>query len=725
VLAVTSSDLSATSGVPTSDIRHLRAGGVSVVVDVTRMPSILHWGSDLGDLTPDALQVLEVAGRLHPRASGFDASRALGVLPEAASGWFGSPGITGHRGGRDWSPSFVATGPTTASTSPNGQILVVDANDPDLHLTVRVELELLPSGLVRSRATLTNDDTESYQLDGVNMALPVPSEATEIADFTGRWAKERVAQRHEFTHGSHVRTSRRGRGGFDSQLVYAAGQDGFGFGHGEVWGIHLGWSGNQVVYGERMPSGVGVLGAGEVLLPGELILEPGGSYTTPWLFGSYGVGLDAVTARFHEYLRARPIHPVKPRPVVCNVWEAVYFDHDLGRLVALADAAAAVGVERYVLDDGWFRHRRDDSAGLGDWYVDEGVWPDGLNPLIDHVRGLGMEFGLWFEPEMVNPDSDLARAHPDWILSLPHRMPPQARHQQVLDLGHSDAYAYLLERMDAILTEYDIGYVKWDHNRELVDAGHHPGGTPGVHNQTLALYRLLDELKARHPGLEIESCSSGGGRVDLGIIDHTDRVWGSDCIDALERQAINRGTSSLLPLELIGSHIGSPTSHTTGRTHSLAFRAGTAIFGHLGIEWDMTAMSDADRAELTGWVSLYKQWRGLLHSGRLVRADHPDPAVWVNGVVARDGTSALFSVATMAATVTPSVGVVRFPGLDPDVTYRLHAIAPDGSAPAEPRRRVGPGLPDIVLPGRVLGQAGVQLPPVRPESVLLFAAEAV
>jgi len=507
--------------------------------------------------------------------------------------------------------------------------------------------------------------------------------------------------------------------------VYAAGQSGFGFGHGEVWGIHLGWSGNQQVYGERMPSGVAVLGAGEVLLPGELILEPGVSYTTPWLFGSYGVGLDAVTARFHEYLRARPIHPVKPRPVVCNVWEAVYFDHRLDRLVALADAAATVGVERYVLDDGWFRHRRDDSAGLGDWYVDEGVWPDGLNPLIDHVRGLGMEFGLWFEPEMVNQDSDLARAHPDWILSLPHRMPPEARHQQVLDLGHPDAYAYLLERMDAILTEYDIGYVKWDHNRELVDAGHHPDGTPGVHNQTLALYRLLDELKARHPGVEIESCSSGDGRVDLGIIDHTDRVWGSDCIDALERQAINRGTSSLLPLELIGSHIGSPTSHTTGRTHTLAFRAGTAIFGHLGIEWDMTAMSDADRAELTGWVALYKQWRGLLHSGRLVRADHPDPAVWVNGVVAQDGTSALFSVATMAATVTPSVGAVRFPGLDPDVMYHLHAVAPDGTAAAEPRRRFGPGLPDLVLPGRVLGQAGVQLPPAWPESVLLFAAEAL
>jgi len=722
---VTSSDSTVDSNTPASDVRHLRAGGVSVVVDVTAVPAILYWGADLGDLTPDALHALELAVRLHPRATGFETGRALGLLPEAATGWFGIPGITGHRGGQDWSPSFVTAGPASVTSRSGSDVVIIDAIDPDLDLTVRVEFELLPSGLVRTRVMLTNAGDASYQLDGVNMALPVPAEATEIADFTGRWAKERVAQRHEFTHGSHVRTSRRGRGGFDSQLVYAAGQGGFGFGSGEVWGIHFGWSGNQQVYGERMPNGVAVLGAGEVLLPGELVLEPGDAYTTPWLFGSFGIGLDGVTARFHEYLRARPIHPAKARPVVCNVWEAVYFDPRLDRLIALAEAAAAVGVERYVLDDGWFRHRRDDSAGLGDWYVDEGVWPDGLNPLIDHVRGLGMEFGLWFEPEMVNPDSDLARAHPDWILSLPYRMPPEARHQQVLDLGHPDAYAYLLERMDAILSEYDICYVKWDHNRELVDAGHHPGGTPGVHNQTLALYRLLDELKARHPGLEIESCSSGGGRVDLGIIDHTDRVWGNDCIDALERQAINRGTSSLLPLELIGSHIGSPTSHTTGRTHTLAFRAGTAIFGHLGIEWDMTAMSDADLTELTGWVSLYKQWRGLLHTGRLVRVDHPDPAVWVNGVVAQDRTSALFSVVAMTATVTPSIGAVRFPGLDPDLSYRFHPVAPDGAPAPALRRRFGPDLPDVVLPGRVLGRAGVQLPPARPESVLLFAAEAI
>jgi alpha-galactosidase len=220
------------------------------------------------------------------------------------------------------------------------------------------------------------------------------------------------------------------------------------------------------------------------------------------------------------------------------VWEAVYFDHDLDRLTELARRAAAVGAERYVLDDGWFGSRREETRGLGDWTVSPEVWPDGLAPLADRVHDLGMQFGLWFEPEMVNPDSDLYRAHPEWVLGAA-RLPPSWRHQQVLNLAHPDAYAYILERLDALLTEYDIAYLKWDHNRDVVDAP--------VHAQTLAVYRLLDELRARHPGVEIESCSSGGARVDLGILARIDRVWGSDSNDALERQHIQRWTALLLP----------------------------------------------------------------------------------------------------------------------------------------------------------------------------------
>ena len=215
-----------------------------------------------------------------------------------------------------------------------------------------------------------------------------------------------------------------------------------------------------------------------------------------------------------------------------------------------------------------------------------------------------MEFGLWVEPEMVNPDSDLARAHPDWILATGGRQPVLGRKQQVLNLALPDAYSYIRNRLLALLDEYAISYLKWDHNRDLVDAGHYPGGAPGVHDQTAAVYALLDELKQKHPHLEIESCSSGGARIDFGILHRTDRVWASDSNDALERQSIQRWTGLLLPPELVGAHVGPPRSHTSGRRHDLSFRAGTALFGHFGIEWDIASASEQERAELSRWVTL-------------------------------------------------------------------------------------------------------------------------
>jgi alpha-galactosidase len=202
----------------------------------------------------------------------------------------------------------------------------------------------------------------------------------------------------------------------------------------------------------------------------------------------------------------------------------VYFGHDLERLTRLAERAAQVGVERFVVDDGWFGSRRDDSSGLGDWYVSREVWPQGLRPLADRVRALGMDFGLWFEPEMVNPDSDLVRAHPDWVLGPRARL---SRRQRVLDVANPAAHAYLLERISTLVDEIGIAYIKWDHNRDLHEAQGTTTGTAGVHAQTAAVYRLLDELRARHPGLEIESCSSGGARADLGVLARTDRVWTS------------------------------------------------------------------------------------------------------------------------------------------------------------------------------------------------------
>ena len=633
-------------------------------------------------------------------ANSLDSPQAVSLLPEHSAGWFGVPGLDGHRDGRDWSTRFAVE-----SAERSGDRVEVAAEDKTAGLALRLVIDLDPSGLLRLQATLRNDGPEPFTVDALGLALPVPPEATELLDLAGRWGRERAPQRTPFGVGARVREGRRGRTGADASILFAAGTTGFGFRDGEIWALHLGWSGNHRLYAERLSSGESVLGAGELLLGGEVILAEGEEYRTPWIFASHGDGIDAVSARFHNFLRARTAHPKQPRPVVLNTWEAVYFDHDLDRLRRLADAGAEIGAERFVLDDGWFRHRRSDDAGLGDWYVDEQVWPDGLGPLIEHVRGLGMDFGLWVEPEMINEDSDLARSHPEWILSTGDRLPPPARRQQVLDLT-GPAYDHILERLDALLTEYPIAYLKWDHNRDLVEAGSGPAGSPAVHRQTKAVYELMAELRRRHPGLEIESCSSGGARVDLGVLQHTDRIWASDCIDALERQQIQRWTGALLPPELIGSHVGAPWSHTTGRWHDLSFRAGTALFGHFGIEWDVSRATAEERAELARWITLYKELRPLLHTGTVVRADQPDPAVWVHGVVSTDRRDAVFAVVAMSTALTSPPGRVRIPGLEPGRRYHVAVVGRDDDG--------------VVLTGRALAAAGIRVAAQNPEHLRLL-----
>ncbi|MEV4542141.1 alpha-galactosidase [Micromonospora echinaurantiaca] len=708
-------------------IVHLHRGGTHLVLDARGpgLPRVVHWGGDLGPLDADGLRQLAETSIAPVVPSSFDTPTMLSLLPEASAGWSGRPALAGHRERAAWSTAFRLDDLDVADSGTGSARVTVRAVDADAELSLAVEVELDPTGLLLLRHRLRNTGATAYELRELTPVLPVPPVATELLDLTGRWCRERAPQRHPWPMGAWVREGRHGRTGHDATLLLVAGTAGFGFGHGEVWAVHTAWSGDHVTFAERRPTGESTLGGGELLAPGEVLLAPGAEYATPLLYAAWSdAGLDGLSDVLHTHLRARPGHPRGPRPVTLNVWEAVYFDHDLDRLRALADHAAEIGVERFVLDDGWFRGRRDDTAGLGDWYVDDGVWPAGLHPLIEHVTAAGLRFGLWVEPEMVNPDSDLFRAHPDWVLAVPGRLPPPWRNQQVLDLANPAAYTYLLDRLDALLTEHPgIGYLKWDHNRDLTDAGHH--GRPGVHEQTLAVYRLLDELRRRHPAVEIESCASGGARVDLEILARTDRVWASDCNDALERLAIQRWTGLLLPPELVGSHIGPERSHTTHRVHDLGFRAATALFGHYGIEWDIGSIEPAERVELAAWVALHKRLRPLLHAGRVVRVDHPDPAVWAHGVIAHDRSRAVYAVARLATSVAQVPGPVRLPGLD---RWRRYTVRPAGDVP-------GPATLDRVPPpwlatgatltGAALGTAGLQLPALHPEQALLLEVTAL
>ena len=739
----------------------LRSEGVSVVLDVSagQLPAVVHWGADLGSLERADVEALIISNIDPGGPNTVDAPVRLAILPEHWTGWVGRPGLSGSRTGRAWSPKFTATavrlegesviapdGPPTLINSGAASV-EVDAVDDVAQLSLRVTIELAAGGILRARAEVINIGEDPYAVNDCVIALPIPQNAREILDFAGHWGKERVPQRRSLGVGVHLREGRKGRTGPDAATLLHVGEPGFSFAEGEIWAVHTAWSGNHTHYAERLFTGAQVIGGGELLLPGEVILQSGQSYTTPWIYGSYAHGLDAVARRFHRFLRARDTHPSATRPVTLNVWEAVYFDHDLDRLVDLAERAAAVGVERYVLDDGWFGARRNDRAGLGDWTVSPEVWPHGLHPLVDEVTGLGMEFGLWFEPEMINLDSAVARQHPEWIMATGDRLPVESRHQQVINLGIPECYDYIRDAMFDILAEYKISYIKWDHNRDLIDAGTAPDGRPGVHEQTLAFYRLVDEIKAAHPGLEIETCSSGGARVDLGVLERTDRIWVSDCIDPLERQQMNRWTAQLLPPELLGSHIASARSHTTGRMHDLSFRAATAIFGHLGIEWDLTKATSEDLAELQEWIIFYKANRRLLLGGDLVRLDFPDPTILAYGVVAHDRSSAIYTVASIGRSDVMLPGRLRFPGLDPDQRYRIRPILvgrpPSGLNPpawwggvetdfdpSGERRIVGWGLtedggPGLILSGAALASSGVMAADMHPEHAILYRAEAI
>ncbi|SEG82493.1 alpha-galactosidase [Actinacidiphila yanglinensis] len=723
----------------------LRAAGTSFVVELTEpVPRVLHWGADLGDLTAADQAALSLTAEPAVLNNALELQRRFTVWPTEADGWSGTPAHHGHLGGGSGAPRLSTASVAHRQDPGGGGELTLEMTDAGAGLDVTVTYRLDPSGVLGVHADLarraadatgTAADPAPYDLAQALTLLPLPRRATEILDFTGKWSRERTPQRRPLGHGTHSREVRRGKPGVDSPYLLTVGTPGFGFRSGEVWGVHVGWSGDQRYLAEQLPEGAGVhaavLGGGELLRAGEIRLAPGESYRTPvsW-FAWSAEGLDGLADRFHTLLRARPQHPATPRPLLLNSWEAVYFDHDLDRLLRLADKAAEVGVERFVLDDGWFAGRRADNAGLGDWSVDPVVWPQGLTPLAEHVRALGMEFGLWVEPEMVNLDSDLARAHPDWVLGPASGLGPTARNQYALDLTHPDAWAYLLRSLDALVTDYPIAYLKWDHNRELHEAVHGSADRPVSHGQVEALYRLLDTLKERHPGLEIESCASGGGRVDLGILARTDRVWASDCNDPVERQAIQRWTGQLLPPELVGAHFGPSPAHTTGRLTADTFRLATALFGHAGIEQDLTACSPEELATITAWTAMYRELRPLLHGGRTVRADLAAPgdpdadARLLHGVVARDGSQALYCWARTETSAEGQYGRVPLPGLAADSRYEVRVRTdlglPSLHQSSGPAWLTGALAGWVALPGAVLATAGLPMPTLNPGQALLI-----
>ena len=714
---------------PTDRFIRLTTDKVELILEaeIGGRPRILHWGAPLGDVAPETLV------RLSPRQpvwGGPDVPVEASLMNAVGTGWPGPPGLIVHRDGKDWAVDLRVVSVATPPWHSNA--IVVECKDEvsGIHSAHEFRLDSLAQ-VLEAKTKLTNTGESPLLIEWCTTAcLNLPNEIDRLRVFSGKWAMEMQVEELPLPLvGSIVRENRAGRTSHDTFPGLLALTAKTGETQGDAVGFHLGWSGNHRWRVDSLPNGDAVLQMGELFFPGEMSLGPNEVYETPSLhFAPSSQGLNELSRRFHWHVIDcvnvyRP-RLGKPRPIHFNTWEATYFDHDIETLKALANTAADVGAERFVLDDGWFGGRRNDRAGLGDWYVSKDVYPDGLHPLVDHVRSLGMEFGLWFEPEMVNPDSDLYRAHPDWVLGVDGVDPVPMRGQLPLDLTKPDVSDYLFERMDALIREYDIDYIKWDMNRDI----QHPGsdGQAVAHDQVHAVYELMSRLLGQHLELEIESCASGGGRMDFGVLRYADRLWLSDSNDAHDRQIIQRGASYFFPPEVLGSHVGPETCHITGRRLSMAFRAGTAMFGHMGLEVDFTTETPEDLETLKAAIALHKRHRALIHSGDLRRLEPMDHHI-AFGIVSRAKDEALFSLACMETVRHTHPQTLRLTGLSEDKTYRIKCIWPSDGLTAtagsilDTADLYGEG---IVVSGRALMSFGLKPPLMRPDSVMVLYLKA-
>ncbi len=729
-------------------IEHLVSQTTSVIVDVSSgIPAIVHWGAPVLAVSTDPESVVWSTDVQPFGAVG--GATPLQIVPMHGDGFAGRPGLAGHRrGGRHWSPRFhylehdLVRGPGPTAD----QVLTVRAIDDVAALVITSRLELSHDGVLSTRVTVDNRGDSPYMVDALSVSLALPENAAQLGVYSGRWAREFDLHRFPWPYGAWTSENRSGRTSHEHPPYIWALENGTGEWSGQAWGVHLAWSGNHVLYAETLVTGQRYIQSGELFQPGEMCLDPGQSLDTPQVIGVYSErGLTPASWGFHSTVRRHSPRPqARPRPVHINTWEAVYFDHDLDRLCHLADVAAATGIERFVLDDGWFGARRHDRAGLGDWMVSVDVYPQGLFPLIEHVVGLGMEFGIWVEPEMVNPDSDLYRQHPDWVLASDGYQPILGRHQLVLDLTNERAWQYIHDQLDALLGDHRISYVKWDMNRPHIQAST-SDGKAATHAQTLAVYVLIDSLRQRHAHIEFESCASGGGRIDHEMLRRVERVWTSDSNDAHERQLIQRGASMVIPPEVMGSHIGPRRSHTTQRRHSLSFRAVTALFGHLGVEWDITTADENERAHLAYVIELYKTYRHLLHGGDTVRFDiygslsgehvaghRSVGTALAHGVYAKDRHEALICYVQLATPEPTFPQRLRLPDLLADQIYDVVVLPLDpGGRGAVSNAMLGPttrqpawmttntdGVP-YRLSGSALAAVGLPMPLLWPESAVL------
>ncbi|PRY94591.1 alpha-galactosidase [Hasllibacter halocynthiae] len=663
-----------------------------------RLPGVVHWGAPLP--RGEDLAALAAASEMDVTGGMLDENPDLSICPEAARSFPGQPGLICRDG--DGRPILPRFGCAAVEERPRG--LTVRCRDEAEGVAYEARLDLDPATHVLAlSARLTSD--RPLRLEWLAApVLPGPQLSDELIEVSGRWVGEFQLRRAAWHPGIRLRENRTGRTGhehFPGLVVPGRGATATA---GEAWAFHYGWSGGHRMVAEELPDGRRQIQWGHAA---GSEAAPGTAFATATLFATYGAaGTNDCATAFQRHVRDRlvPKRP-GPRPVHYNCWEAVYFDQSLPVLKDIATRAAALGAERFVLDDGWFGARDDDATSLGDWQVDARKWPGGLDPLIDHVHAEGMEFGLWFEPEMASPDSALLRARPDWALGPPDQV--LGRGQMALDMARAEVRDHLFAAIDAILSAHAVSYVKWDHNRVLPvpDAA-----------QAHGFYALLDRLRAAHPAVEIESCASGGGRVDFGVLSRAGRVWLSDSNDALERLRMQHDAALFLPAAVTGSHVGPRRCHTSGRTLSMPFRAWVAAQRHMGFEMDPRELTEEEAGTLAGVTAWWKRNRDWTMTADVLRLESADPAIVAEAQLARDGRRFVVFAGRAAASAQIAPRPLRLTRLDPAARYEV-ALANRAEAPALSRAPLALKEGPLVLTGAALMQTGIALPWSFPETM--------
>ncbi|MEE3467590.1 MAG: alpha-galactosidase [Eubacterium sp.] len=568
--------------------------------------------------------------------------------------------------------------------------------------------------IVRS-ARIENTSDEAFFIDKLYSAgMDMDDADYEMISFYGYWTKERCIERKPLRHGRQSVNSTRGITSHQSQPFLALVSPQTTQESGDVYAMHLIYSGNHIAQAELTPTDQVRLSIGISAERFRWKLAPGESFQAPEAVVLYtGDGLGGMTRQLHglyknHLIRNPYLH--RERPILINNWEATYFDFDEEKLLAIAREAKACGIEMLVMDDGWFGHRDADDSSLGDWTVYEKKLPHGLKGLADKVNEIGLKFGIWMEPEMISPDSELYRAHPDYTLAIPGRTPSQSRNQYVLDLSRPEVVECVWEQIEAVIASAHIEYVKWDMNRPLADLGSTVtrGDRAGeiAHRYMLGVYELQERLVTRFPDLLLENCAGGGSRFDPGMLYYSPQIWCSDDTDARERLSIQEGTAMLYPLSTIGAHVSICPNHITGRTTPWCMRGNVALAGTFGYELDITQLSEEEKEEIRRQIALYHTYSGLIREGdyyRIASLTETGTHDCIQ-VVSSDKKESLAIYVQALATPNAKSQKLCLRGLDEDAKYNV-TIHIDGREFGEEDREI-----TSVRSGGELMNSGVIIP---------------